>query len=483
MSNLFTTFSIIRWQDIVDIFLVSYILFRFYVLFKGTNAFRVLIGITFLWFFQKVAVFLGLIVTSWVIQGFTALAAFLLIVIFRYEIRSVLQVKNLRAILWGFQPKGVLTPIEITVDSIYELAVRRIGALIVFPGKEDFTELIHEGIPWRGLISKEMIMSIFWHDNPVHDGAAIIRGNQITEVGVVLPVSHREDLPSHYGTRHRAAIGLSEASDALVIAVSEERGSVSLAKGSEIRDVPQKEELKKILREHTGDSPKTDHFFIGDRFGYVLAALISFIIISGIWFSFTRGIDTLATFEVPLEYMNRDPVMEIIETSVNTVNIDLSGSGPLIKSISPEQLGVRIDLSKAAVGTHSFTLSQEDISIPRGVLLKKIEPSSVEVTLDRPTDKILPVQVDWSGKLSENLTLTAVVIDPQSIKVIGGSQILKSVSTIYTEKVPLDNIEKSGVITVKPVLNPASLKIAPGMKDKITISFTVKERPHEEIAK
>jgi len=89
MSDLFTFLSSIRWQDVVDITLNSYILFRLYVLFRGTNVFRVIMGIALLWFFQRIAVSLGLIVTSWAIQGITAVAAFIIIVVFRNEIRSV----------------------------------------------------------------------------------------------------------------------------------------------------------------------------------------------------------------------------------------------------------------------------------------------------------------------------------------------------------------------------------------------------------
>lgn len=110
MNHLLSIFLSIRWQDVVDITLNSYILFRFYVLFRGTNVFRVLVWIALLWFFQRVAVFLGLIVTSWVIQGITAAAALIVVVVFRNEIRSVLQAKNLKAILWGFPRKAVQTP-------------------------------------------------------------------------------------------------------------------------------------------------------------------------------------------------------------------------------------------------------------------------------------------------------------------------------------------------------------------------------------
>jgi DNA integrity scanning protein DisA with diadenylate cyclase activity len=186
MNGLLILFSNIRWQDAVDIALASYILFRFYVLFRGTYVFRVITGLALLWVFQRITVSMGLIVSSWAIQGIMAVAAIIIIVVFRNEIRSVLQAKNLKSILWGFSSKGGDTPVEMIVESVYELARARTGALIVFPGKEDLKEVVQSGIPLNGLVSKEMIKSVFWRDNPVHDGAAIIDGDHITEVGASL---------------------------------------------------------------------------------------------------------------------------------------------------------------------------------------------------------------------------------------------------------------------------------------------------------
>ncbi len=476
MNKLLFFLSSIRWQDVVDITLNSYILFRLYVLFRGTNTFRVLVGIALLWFFQRIAVFCGLIITSWAIQGITAVAALIIIVVFRNEIRSVLQAKNLKSILWGFSRKTVSTPVEIIVESVYELAQKRIGALIVLPGKDDLEDVVQSGIPWHGSVSKEMIMSIFWHDNPVHDGAAIIQGNQVSEVGVILPLSRRKDIPSYYGTRHKAALGLAETTDALVILVSEERGNVLVARGSEFTVVKQKKKLVQMLREHAGVPTKQVDYLRKERIETSVAALVSILFVIGVWFSFSRGLETLITLEIPVEYMNRDPGMEILDASVNTVDIHLIGSGSLIKTIRPEQVKLKLDLEKAVVGSNTFTITSENISLPPGVFLKRVEPSLVEVTLDVPIEKELPLQVDWAGRLAEHLILAEAKLDPEKIRVIGGSQILKNITTIYTKKVPLDNIEKTGIITVNPALDPASLKIASGSKERIVIEYMVKKR-------
>ena len=472
MDHLFHFFRAVRWQDLLDIALNSYILFRLYVLFRGTSAFRVLVGIAIFWISHKLALSLDLVVTSWVIQGITLVAAVIIVVIFRNEIRSVLQAKNLKSILWGFPRSTEGAPTETVADALFELAQSGIGALLILPGKEDLSEAVHSGIPWQGLVSKEMIMTVFWRDNPVHDGAAIVRGRQIDEVGVILPLSHRDDLPSSYGTRHRAALGLAERTDALVLVVSEERGTVSVAKNSQLWEVKNKEELLEIIEKHVGATiswgrTRKDKLELG------LAAVLSVFLIIAVWSTFTRGVDTLVSMDIPVEYMNRPPEMEILDTSVNAVRLEISGSGALLRRIQPEQVSVKLDLSKGVPGSNQFTMTPESVSLPPGVLLKDVKPSVVEVTLDMTVKKELPVQVDWVGKLQDPYVIAQVKIDPPRVQVSGSARVLSSISAIYTEKVSVDHINRSGTLSAKLVPNPASLKLA---QDKVNIEYIVKER-------
>ena len=476
MSMLASFFNNIRWQDILDILVVSYFLFRLYVLFRGTYVFRVIVGIGFLWIFQRIAGYMGLIVTTWAMQGIIAFAAIIIIIVFRNEIRNVLQAKNIGAILWGVSHKMVQTPVQIITGSVYEMAKRRIGSLLVFPGKDVLEELVQSGIPWKGVLSKEMVLSVFWPDNPVHDGAAIIQGDRIVEVGTVLPLSRRSDLPSSYGTRHRAALGLAEKTDALIILVSEESGNVVSVKGDQVKEINNNIELEKVLRANTGISSDYKGLRERDKLNLLLAAMAIFMVVAGTWFSFSRGLETLATLEVPIEYMNRDPNMELIASSLNSVNLDLSGGGTLIKSIRPEQIKVRIDLSKAVIGLNSYTITAENITLPPGIVLRTVDPPVVDVTLDLPIVKDLPLQVDWTGKLSEDLILEDVELEPDRITVVGGSKILDAISTMYTEKVALDNLKASGSMTVKVALTPASLKVSGDSKDRLSISYVIRKR-------
>lgn len=481
MTRIFQFLSTVRWQDLVDILINSYILFRVYVLFQGTNAFRVLAGVTSLWILQEVAASIGLILTSWAVRGITAAAAIIIIVVFRNEIRAALQLGNLKSFLWGFPHRDMPSPVEMIADAAFRMAKKRMGALLVIPGKEDLTEVIHGGIAWNGSVSPEMILSIFWPKNPVHDGAIIIRGDKVVEVGALLPLSQRSDLPSFYGTRHRAAAGLAERTDALVITVSEERGRVTVAKNSWMKAISTPEDLSGILRRHLNlQEGRTIKQEQRERLKLAFAAGISLFIMTGIWFGFTRSHDTIIALNVPIEYVNRPANLEILDTSVDEARLQLYGSSALIKSLKPGQVQVRLDLGKATEGSNIFTISQENVILPPGVFLNKVQPTRIDVTLDVPIVAELPVQVDWVGRLPENLSLVQVSVTPETVRVTGGSQTIRSVNTIYTTPLRLDNITRSGSITASLAIVPPSLKLLTGTSDKVTVSYVLKERSTDE---
>ena len=482
MASFFAFLSTVRWQDLVDILINSYILYRVYVLFQGTNAFRVLVGVTSLWILQEVAASLGLILTSWAIRGITAAAAIIIIVVFRNEIRSAFQVRNLKTFLWGSPHREQAAPIDIITESIYQMGRKRIGALIVFPGKEDLTEVIHGGIAWNGVVTQEMLLSVFWPKNPVHDGAIIIQDGRIEEVGVLLPLSQRMDLPTFYGTRHRAAAGLAERTDALVVAVSEERGRVTAAKDNWIKPVAQPEELVQMLKEHLNISDQAEPAQQKrERFRLALAGMLSLLIMTGIWFGFTRSRDTIIALSVPIEYVNRPPTYEILDTSFDEVRLQLYGSSALIRSLRPGQVQARVDLSKSAEGRNAFPITQDNIILPPGVFLNKVEPMMIEVTLDVPITKQVPVQVDWVGRLPDNLVLSRATVTPEVVRVIGGSKILEKVSTIYTAPIRLENLTRSGSINVSLVLTPPSLKLVSSSADRVVINYVVTDRTSDAL--
>jgi uncharacterized protein (TIGR00159 family) len=473
MESLVYLFSGLRWQDALDILLNSFILFRLYVLFRGTNVIRGLLTIGALWVGGQAAVSLGLVITNWAMQGVITVAALMIIIVFRNEISSVLQAKDLKSFLWGIPGHQLHTPLNIIIETAYELASNKIGALIVLPLKQGLTSVAPGGVPIDGKLTEEMLTSIFWPDNPLHDGAVVIQGDRIRRAGVILPLSKRKDLPAVFGTRHRAALGLTELTDAIVIVVSEERGRVSLFKENQYYTTRNRPALEKMLQEHAGDgSPEKG--LRNPALEIVTAAIISLVCVTGLWLSFSKGMETLATHEVPVEFINPDQKMEIISTSASNVKLLISGARPLINAVKPEQINVKLNLSRSVVGMNNLSITPDNILLPPGIRLKQIDPSELLVTLDTLIQKQIPVQPNWIGKLPQGLVMTAAKAVPGVVRVIGGGLELQDIFTIFTEPIPLDRISESGSITVNPVLTPASLRLE--NSGKIRIEYRISKK-------
>ncbi|MBU1196699.1 MAG: diadenylate cyclase [Proteobacteria bacterium] len=470
MDQFFYLFSGLRWQDIFDIGLNSYILFRFYVLFRGTNVIRVLLAVCVLWLVSRAAIPLGLVITSWAMQGVITVAAFIIIIIFRNEISSVLQTKNFKSFFWGIPRHQFHTPLNIIAEAVYELAQKKIGALIVLPLKKSMENVVQGGVVLNGKLSKELLVSIFWPNNPVHDGAVIIEGDKITRAGVILPLSQEKDFPSRFGTRHRAALGVTELTDALVIVVSEERGKISLFREKQIYEIPDRPALEKFLEEHTTDGSRQKGFR-RQSVELTTAAVISLVFTAGLWMNFSKGMETLATYTVPIEFMMPDQKMEIVSSSASKIDLLVSGSRPLISSITPEQIKVKFNLSSSVAGTNRLSVTNENIVLPPGVRLKTIKPTSLDVILDMLTEKELPVQPNWTGKLPEGYIMESAKMVPPAVRVIGQNTVLEETSTVFTEKISIDRLSNSGTVEARLVFDPPSLK--PVGPDKIKIQYII----------
>ena len=175
--------------------------------------------------------------------------------------------------------------------------------------------------------------------------------------------------------------------------MSEENGSIHWAQDSRLHIVRREEELEKRLWNSQGAKVGLSGKKGQESYRLGIAAVFSVLFVTGVWFSFSRGLESLITIEVPIEYMNRNSAMEILATSQNTVHLHLSGSGALIRSVEPGQIQVRLDLDKAQVGKNTFIITPDNISLPPGVYLKKIEQPTVSVTLDVPSKKELPIPI------------------------------------------------------------------------------------------
>ncbi len=219
----------LRWQDLFDIAIVSYIIYKVFLLVKGTRAARMLVGVGVLLALSLFSRFLELYTLDWLIQSFWTQIVIVLIILFQPEIRKALAQMGETPIFYKFSSAGEMKAIEEIVKASQSLASKKIGALIVFERDVSLQEYIEIGVPLDAKVTKELLMSIFHPTSPIHDGAVIIKGNRIVAAGCFLPIKLGADISKTYGTRHRAALGITEETDAIAVIVSEETGSISLA--------------------------------------------------------------------------------------------------------------------------------------------------------------------------------------------------------------------------------------------------------------
>jgi diadenylate cyclase len=219
-----------RWiLDVLDILLVSVIVYRLLLFIKGTKAAQMLIGLGVLLGASLLSRYLELYTLDWLIQSFWAQAVIVLIILFQPEIRRALAQMGETPFLQTFTSAEELRSLEEIVRAAVALANRKIGALIVIERDTSLKDFVEVGTPLDAKVSKELLMAIFHPTSPIHDGAVIIRGNRIVAAGCFLPIALSPEVSKSLGTRHRAGLGLAEETDAVIIIVSEETGMISLA--------------------------------------------------------------------------------------------------------------------------------------------------------------------------------------------------------------------------------------------------------------
>ncbi|MBR8534929.1 diadenylate cyclase CdaA [Carboxylicivirga sediminis] len=251
------TFLDIRFIDLVDIVLVAYLMFRIYKLIKGTVALYIMLGIfAFIVFWILIKTF-GMELSSTILDNIVNVGVVAFIVVFQQEIRRFLLLLGSRYNVstrfsmdkvFMSQSKGMMSIYnKPVVRACLSLAKTKTGALIVITKDSELLDYVQTGELINGVISSQLLENIFFKNSPLHDGAVIITGNKIKAAGCILPVSQNTDLPKRVGLRHRAAMGITEATDAHAIVVSEETGRISFFSKGQMEMGVSGEELQEFL--------------------------------------------------------------------------------------------------------------------------------------------------------------------------------------------------------------------------------------------
>ena len=253
-QNLQSTRFSVGVTDVIEMLIIAYLIYRVLVWVKNTRTWFLIKGLAALGAFYLLARLLGFTTILYIVRRALDILLIALIVVFQPELRRALEQLGHGSILnlfrnsifsdnYGFDSQTVKEMVEAT----YDLAEVKTGALIVIEKNVPLEDYINTGIKVDAILTSQLLINSFEHNTPLHDGAVIVRGNRVAAATCYLPLSANPNINKAFGTRHRAAVGISEATDSLTIVVSEETGKVSLADGGELKEDIGKEQLFEVL--------------------------------------------------------------------------------------------------------------------------------------------------------------------------------------------------------------------------------------------
>ncbi len=241
----------ITWLDVLDIAIVTFIFYRLILMIRGTRAEQLVKGLALILVAMVLSDHLGLDTLHWILSYVIIISLIAIPIVFQPELRRALERlgrgKIFRRSPWG--PEEFDYFLNEIVKTIPVLVKKRFGALIVVEMETGLGDLVETGIAVEGKVSAELLINIFFPRSPLHDGAVIIRGNEVVAAGCYLPLTEKPNLSKELGTRHRAAIGVTEETDAVAIVVSEETGIVSLAYAGRLTRYLDEKSLRSLLQE------------------------------------------------------------------------------------------------------------------------------------------------------------------------------------------------------------------------------------------
>ncbi|NJD39012.1 MAG: TIGR00159 family protein [Geobacter sp.] len=377
-----------RIQDLLDILIMSILLYQLYSWFRKSRAMQVLAGlgiITAIYFITRQT---GLHMTSWVLQQAGTVVIVIIIVVFQNEIRQTLyRFSKLKTLVGSSRQKRPSAPATLA-ETIFNLAHERLGALLVFQRCDNLEEHLSNGIALDALISAPLLNSIFQDSTPLHDGAVLIQNDRVVQAACLLPLSDAQHLPQQFGTRHRAALGLSERTDAVVMVISEERGDVSLAVSGELNRMHTPMQLTTRLTELlSADDSSLQQPFLRRLFDDLLPKSAVLLGVTLIWFLLSARQGEVAIVPVPLSFHGLPSAMVLTKVYPEEITVRLRATSGLVPSPRQLDLTADIDLSAAREGNNTLRVSLSHVRVPSGLTVVGIEPTSVRVTVRGITGK------------------------------------------------------------------------------------------------
>jgi uncharacterized protein (TIGR00159 family) len=384
IANIFTQYASVR--DFFDILIVAVLAYAILVLLKKTKSTPILFGVLLLVAVYGISIGFNLRVTERVFSSLFGAVVIICAILFQKELRRFLALIG----VFGIQ-KRALPPSEqalrILINTIQNLARSHIGAIFVLAGSENIDRFLEGGHTLNGKLSEALLLSIFNTATPGHDGAVIIDGDKVRKFAVHLPLAESIETAKKYGTRHRAAIGLSEATDALCIVVSEERGSISIAHDKKMTVMETEKEFEDTVRAFLKKRRSFSQFsqltaFTKEQMPLMVAALALAVVAWGV-VSLQGALFIQKKYVIPIEFKNLPENLTITEFAPEEAIITYSGRESIFSSVNEDALRVFIDVKniKRKAGWRNLLIEKNEVPEIPGATIIKIEPEMMKAHL------------------------------------------------------------------------------------------------------
>ncbi|WP_367618974.1 diadenylate cyclase CdaA [Pelotalea chapellei] len=427
--------SYIRLQDVADILIMTFLLYQLYSWFSRTRAMQVLLGlgvVTLIYFATR---FLGLYMTSWILQELGTVLIVLIIVVFQAEIRQALYRFSLLRHLFDARRNEQGSHFQETAETIFNLAGSRTGAIVVFQRSESLADQMLNGVKLDCEVNPQILQTIFIDGTPLHDGAVLIKDGRIAAASCHLPLSVNSEVPQHFGTRHRAALGLSERSDAVVVVVSEERGEVSLAVGGELRRMATPAELIAALDEMINPVRETTRNSLPRMFfSNLLPKAAILLIVSVFWVLITSRQGQITTVMAPLRLHGLPDDMVLVKGLPEEVDVQLKSLSSLAPLPSRIDIAADVDLSEIHEGHNTIRIKASDFTLPSGMEMSSVTPAAIKVVAERKKRKTVPVKIVVRGT-PKGMKNVIVAVDPATVVVEGPALQVAHIDFVATEEI------------------------------------------------
>jgi diadenylate cyclase len=393
MHDIFSYIRYFHWQSVLDVLLVAYLFYQCSLWVRGSRAALAAVGLAVVGGIALLARWSGLILAGWLFQSLWAVIWLILIIVFQPELRQILERLSLLELIRGRRSTLHRETLAELTDAVFDLAREHIGALIVLPQRDPLELYLRGGVPVDAVMSREVLRALFQPPAPTHDGAVVLRTQRIDQAACFLPMTTATGLPATYGARHRAALGLTERCDALCLLISEERGTVALARQGKLMlfSDPRRlgQELERTTPEEVDETSRLNYLWnwLTYRLG---AKALALGVALGLWMAVAGQQSAEMALIVPIEYQRIAAGVELRGEIPAEVTIRLRGSQLALAALRASSVRLRVSLDNVRDGLNYVALTAHHLDLPPGVELTDMRPAFLAIEVRKKESITVP---------------------------------------------------------------------------------------------